>query len=85
MARFQKQADATRYINSLLESRNIRADSGISEVGEEPWQVFEYNGKCIGIATNGSVWTGLSGGGWKCISSTCTVSSALQAIEFLLK
>jgi hypothetical protein len=85
MGRFQKQAEATRYISSLLESRNIRTDFGISEVGEEPWQVFEYNGKCIGIATNGSVWTGLSGGDWKCISSTCTVSSALQAIEFLLK
>lgn len=84
MAKFQKQTEAITYIKTLLAGRNIKVEPGIFEVGEEPWQVFERNGKCIGIATNGSLWTGLSGGDWECISSTCTVSSALQAIEFII-
>jgi hypothetical protein len=84
MAKFPKQAEATRYIGNLLEGRRVKTESGISEIGGEPWQVFEYNGKYIAIATNGSLWVGLSGGEWRCISDTCTVSSALQAIEFLI-
>jgi hypothetical protein len=52
-----KKIEAVRYIKNLLASRNIRIEPGIVLIGEdEPWQVFEYNQKCIGIDTNSGVW-----------------------------
>ena len=86
MPKFPKQAEATRYIKSLLASRNIEIEPGILTIGEaEECQVFEYNKKCLAIDTKSGIWIGPSGGEWRQISSSCTVSSALEAIEFLLK
>jgi hypothetical protein len=84
MSKFQKQAQATRYISNLLTSRRIDIKPGIVLIGEdEPWQVFEQDGRCIGIDTGGSVWIGMSGEKWQSLGS-CTVSSALEAVEFLI-
>jgi hypothetical protein len=86
MPRFPQQAEATRYIKNLLASRHIELEPGILTIGEaEECQVFEYNRKCLAIDTRSGIWIGPSGGEWRQISSTCTVSSALQAIEYLLK
>ena len=86
MPKFPKQAEATRYIKNLLSSRNIQIEPGIFILGEaEECQVFEYNGKCLAIDTKSGIWIGPSGGDWRCIDQTCTVGSALQAIDFLLK
>ena len=83
---FPKQVEATTYIKKLLTSRNIQIEPGILIIGEaEECQVFEYNRKCLAIDTKSGIWIGTSGGEWRQIASTCTVSSALQAIEFLLK
>lgn len=52
MPRFPKQAKATRYIKSLLTSRNIRIEPGIIVFGEaEECQVFEYRNKCLAVDT----------------------------------
>jgi hypothetical protein len=80
----RKQAQATKYIKDLLASRQLEINPGLVLIGEDqPWQVFEHNNKCIGIDPNSGVWTGLKGEKWECISETCDVSGALQAIEFL--
>jgi len=84
--KFSKQAEATTYIKNLLASRNIQLEPGILTIGEaEECQVFEYGRKCLAIDTNSGIWIGRSGGEWRQIASTCTVGSALEAIEFLLK
>lgn len=86
MPKFPKQAQATNYIKNLLASRNIQIEPGILTIGEvEECQVFEHNGKCLAVDTKSGLWIGPSGGEWRCIDHACTVSSALQAIEFLLK
>jgi hypothetical protein len=76
-----KQAEATRYIKNLLASREVRIDAGIVLIGEEGWQVFDYQGKSIGIDPNAGMWIG-TGQGWKSLG-LCTVSIALQAVNFL--
>ena len=80
----RKQIEATNYIKSLLASRNLKIESGIVMIAEEGWQVFDYNSKCIGIDPNSGVWIGPSGGDWESLG-VCTVSSTLQAVEFLTK
>lgn len=86
MAKFQKQTEATKYIKNLLTSRKVEIEPGIVVIGEaEECRVFEYNGKCLAVDTKSGIWVGPSGGEWKCIASSCTISSALQAIEFLIK
>jgi hypothetical protein len=79
-----KQVQATRYIKNLLTSRGVNIESGISLIGECDWQVFDYNGKCLAIDPNAGIWVGMAGGKWKMLG-TCTVSNALQAVEFLIK
>ena len=84
--KFPKQEQATTYIKNLLSGRNIQLEPGIVILGEaEECQVFEHRKKCLAIDTKSGIWIGPSGGDWRQISSSCTVSSALEAIEFLLK
>lgn len=78
-----KQTEATQYIKNLLASRQVRIEPGIVLIGEEGWQVFDYQSKCIGIDPNAGMWIG-SGQGWKSLGP-CTVSTALQAVDFLLQ
>ena len=86
MPKFPKQAEATKYLKTLLASRHIELEPGIIVLGEaEECQVFEFNKKCLAIDTKSGIWIGPSGGEWRCIDRTCTVGSALQAIEFILK
>lgn len=82
--KFPKQAEATRYIKNLLTSREISLEPGIVLIGEDPWQLFDYQDKCIGIDTSAGLWIGHSGQDWKSLG-TCTVSNALQAVDFLTK
>jgi hypothetical protein len=80
-----KQTQATTYIRNLLAGRNLQIEPGIVLLGgDEAWQVFEYRKKCIGIDPSANVWVGPSGGEWRHLG-TCTVSGALQAVEFLTK
>lgn len=79
-----KQLEATRYIKNLLASRDLDVEPGIVLIGECDWQVFDYQQRCIAVDPNAGVWVGLSGGDWKSLGA-CTVSNALQAIDFLTK
>lgn len=79
------QSQAKEYIEATLAGQGINADFGIVEIGEEPWQVFEYETRCIAIDPRSGIWIGPHGGEWRCLSPTCTVSSALEAVEFLVE
>ena len=79
-----KQLEANRYITNLLASRGIHIESSISLIGECDWQVFDYQRKCVAVDPTGGVWIGMSDGKWNSLG-TCTVSNALQAVEFLTK
>lgn len=86
MAKFPKQAEAIGCIQNFLASRNLKIEPGIVLIGEdEPWQVFEYQGRCIGIAPSSSLWVGPSSGNWRCIADGCSVGSALEAIEYMIQ
>ncbi len=79
-----KQIEAARYITNLLARRNIHIESGILLIGECDWQVFDYKRKCLAIDPNAGLWIGMSGGKWNPLG-TCTVSTALQAVEFFTR
>lgn len=79
------QDEATKHVGDLLKARSIEIEPGIVLLGgDEPWQVFEYRGKCVGIDTSAVVWIGPSGGQWRRLGE-CTVSDALRAIEYLIE
>ncbi len=79
-----RQTEATRYIKNLLASRSVNIEPGIVIIGECDWQVFDYQRKCLAIDPNAGVWIGMSGGKWNPLGA-CTVSNALQAVDFLTK
>ena len=79
-----RQTEATRYIKNLLASRSVDIEPGIVIIGECDWQVFDYQRKCLAIDPNAGIWVGMSGGKWNPLG-TCTVSNALQAVDFLTK
>jgi hypothetical protein len=78
----KEQSEATKHIKDLLASRGLKLEPGIILVAEEGWKVFEYGERCIGIDPSSGVW--VSGESWRFIASPCTVSAALEAIEFLI-
>ena len=80
-----RQSEAVRHIQSILKARGLSVEPGIYLVAEDAWQLFEHSGKCIAVDTNSGVWVGAVGGKWHCLSSTCTVSSAAEAVEFLVQ
>ena len=46
--------------------------------------VFEYQGKQIAIDLAAGVWVrGSEAHDWRCFAAPCTVSGAIQAVEFL--
>ncbi len=79
-----KQIEATHYITNLLARRSVHIESGISLIGECDWRVFDYNRKCLAIDPNAGIWIRRPGGKWNPLG-TCTVSNALQAVDFLTK
>lgn len=79
------QSESKAHVQQVLRSRGVETDAGIVVIAGEPWEVFEYEMRCIGIDPDSGVWIGPSGGQWACIDKSCTVSSALQAVEFLMK
>ena len=79
-----KQSESKAHVEQVLGDRGVKTDAGIVEIAGEPWEVFEYEKRCIAIDPDSGVWIGPSGGQWICIDKTFTVSSALQAIEFLM-
>jgi hypothetical protein len=78
------QSKSLSYIQSLIKHHNIAVEPGIVLVADsEPWRVFEYEKRCLGVDTDGGLWIGDYGQKWRSLGE-CTVSDALMAVQFLV-
>jgi hypothetical protein len=78
-----KQSEATNYIERLLIERGFSVPS--RKLANQ-WITFDYQGKQIGIDLAAGVWVrGSEADDWRCFAAPCTVSGAIQAVEFLAK
>ena len=80
-----KQDEAASYIQKLLSQCKIDIPSHrLTLPDSQQWITYEYKGRQIGIDSASGVWVRESEShDWRCVSMPCTVSGALQAVEFL--
>jgi hypothetical protein len=80
-----KQAEAVNHIQELFIKRGLEIRSRkLTLEDDQHWILFEINHRQIGIDSASGVWVRESiRHDWKCIAMPCTVSGALQAVEFL--
>jgi hypothetical protein len=83
----RRQAEAANHIKELLSHRGFDIPRRkLTLPDDQEWIIFEREGKQIGVDTASGVWVRLSiHADWRCIAMPCTVSGALQAIDFLTK
>lgn len=75
------QTEAVNHIEKLLIERGFNVP--LRQLVNR-WIVFEYQGKQIGIDLTAGVWVRDSeSGDWRCFAAPCTVSGAIQAVDFL--
>ena len=80
----KKQSEATTHIKSLLSNRGVEIRSGKLTLPDgQQWIVFEREKKQVGIDLASGVWIRTKDDDWRCIGLPCTVSCAIQAVEFL--
>jgi len=78
------QSKSIDFIQSFLKQRSIDIEPGIVLVADsEPWKVFEYEKRCIGVDTSGNLWIGDYGQRWRSLGE-CTLTEALIAVQFLV-
>jgi hypothetical protein len=82
---FMTQRQAINHIQSMLKQRGIKVEPGFLQVVEQPCMVLERNDRSIAVDPSSGIWIGKVDCTWECIDHTCTVSGALQAIEFLIE
>jgi|SRR5215216_769407 len=82
----KKQSEAIRHIQQLLSGRGLEVRSGRLTLPDgQQWVVFERERKQVGIDLASGVWVRIKDNDWRCIGLPCTVSCAIQAVEFLTK
>ena len=81
----KKQAEAANHIQGLLNRAGCAVrPRKITLEDNQHWILFEYKERQIGIDSASGVWVRESiRHDWKCLSMPCTVSGAIQAVEFL--
>lgn len=77
-----KQSEASKYIEKLLIERGLSVPS---RKLANHWIVFEYQSKHIGVDQKAGVWVREGEGDWQCLAIPCTVSGAIQAVDFLAR
>jgi hypothetical protein len=77
------QNEAVNHIKHLLRERGLEITE---QKGNQGRVVFEHKGKQLGVDSSSGVWVRESeGSDWRCLVMPCTVSGAIQAVEFLAK
>ena len=75
-----KQSEAVNHIKNLLRERGLDIPS---RTDNQRMVIFEHKGKQIGVDSASGVWIREPEGEWRCLAMPCTVSGAIQAVEFL--
>ena len=83
--RWLKQTKAVSHIRELISQRKLDIPSHrLALPDDQQWIIFEYKGKQLGVDSASGLWIRESElADWRCISMPCTVSGALQAVEFI--
>ena len=77
-----KQSEAVSHIKRLLQERGFDIPS---RTDHQRWVIFEHKGKQLGIDSASGVWVREREEDWRCLAMPCTVSGAIQAVDFLAK
>ena len=77
-----KQTEAVTHIKGLLKERGFNISS--RRLGAQRWIIFEHMSRQIGVDSAAGVWVReTENSEWRCLAIPCTVSGAIQAVEFL--
>jgi hypothetical protein len=77
------QTEAVVHIKGLLKERSQEIVP--RHLGSTRWVVFEHQGRQLGIDPTAGIWVRtFEESSWRCLASPCTVSGAIQAVEFLI-
>ncbi len=76
-----KQPEAVNHIKRLLRERGLDIPS---RMDSQRRVIFEHQGKQLGVDSALGVWVREREGDWRCLAKPCTVSGAIQAVEFLV-
>ena len=77
-----KQSDAVNHIKNLLRERGLDIPF---RTDRQRWMIFEHRGRQLGVDSASGVWVRELDGDWRCLAMPCTVSGAIQAVDFLAK
>jgi hypothetical protein len=82
-----KQAKAARHIRELLAERGVEVASRRLRLPDgQHWEVFERNGRQMGVDAASGIWLRESTAGeWRCVAMPLSTSGAIMAAEFLSK
>jgi len=85
MPKWIKQTEAVSRIQGLLLQRGFDIPSRIIALDDnQRWMILEHRGRQIGVDATSGVWVRASTReSWRCLAMPCTVSGAIQAVEFL--
>jgi hypothetical protein len=80
-----KQEKAANHIRELLSERGFALVSRrMAFAGNQPWLVFERNGRQVGVDAVSGIWLRASAEqDWRCVAMPHTTSGAIMAAEFL--
>jgi hypothetical protein len=81
----KKQTEAVNHIKELLSKRGVTVPTrNLTLEDNQKWVIFDYQGKQIGVDMASGVWKRQTpDDDWHCIGMPCTVSCAIQAVDFL--
>jgi hypothetical protein len=80
----KKQTEAVNQIKSFLSNAGLNiSPRKLTLPDGQQWIIFEREGKQIWIDTASGVWIRVKDNDWRCIGLPCTVSCAIQAVDFL--
>jgi hypothetical protein len=85
MGKANRQAEAVSHIQELLTKRGLDIrPRKLTLEDDQHWTIFQLNQRLIGIDSASGVWVRESiRHEWRCLAMPCTVSGAIQAVEFL--
>jgi hypothetical protein len=87
MTKLAKQTEAARHLREVLKNRGFAiTPRSITLEDDQRWVVFERGERQTGVDAASGVWVRASySDPWRCICLPCTISGALQAVEFLIQ